>query len=117
MKFVLTVLDIFSRQAYACPISTKQPENVVKAFVKILKQAKCKPKKLHSDRGLEFTSKKFQDFLQSKSIKWYTTNNQEIKCSLLEIWHRTLKNKMFKYFTAKNTTLFTSVARTCKCIQ
>ena len=103
MTFLLTCIDLFSRQAYARAIKTKRPIDVIKAFKQILKQASSSPTFLHTDRGSEFTSKAFQECLNKQSIKWYSTYNQEIKASLVERFHRTLKNRMFRYFTAKNT--------------
>ena len=102
-RFLLTAIDVFSRKAYAKPIKSKRADVVLKAFAQIVKEAKVKPLLLHTDRGNEFTNHRFQSWLSGKSIKSYYTFNPEIKCSLVERWHRTLKNKMFKYFTAKNT--------------
>ena len=108
-RFLLTAIDIFSRQAYAQAIKSKKPADVIAAFNKILKQAKTKPKFLHTDRGTEYTNRKFLAWLEGKSIRLYHTFNAEIKASSIERWHRTLKNKMFKYFTAKNTLHYLSV--------
>lgn len=103
MRFILTVICIFSRQAYAVPIKSKKADDVIKAFTKVLKQAGTKCSHLHTDLGKEFLSKAFQKWLRSKSIKHYSTYNQEIKASLVERFHRTLRGRMFKYFTANNT--------------
>ena len=41
---------------------------------------------------------KFQKFLKSKNIFWFSTNS-EFKASIVERFNRTLKTKMWKYFT------------------
>ena len=51
-NFILIVVDIFSRQAYAQPIKKKTPEQVSTAFKKILKHAQ--PKSIYSDDGSEW---------------------------------------------------------------
>lgn len=109
MRYLLTAIDIFSRKAFAVPIKTKKPADVIKAFEQILKQAGTKPIKLHTDMGGEYRSRAFQKWLRAKKIQWYTTHNQEIKASLVERFHRTLRQRMFRYFTAKNTLHYMSI--------
>lgn len=104
MRFILTVIDVFSRQAFAVPMKTKKPQDVVKAFTQVLKMAApAKPAFLHTDRGMEYLGKPFQKWLAAKTIKHYFTQNQETKAAIVERWNRTLKTRMFKYFTANNT--------------
>ena len=99
-KYILTVIDVLSKYAWVEPLKTKSGENLVKAFEKILKKGR-KPEKLHSDKGTEFTNKLFQTFLKHKKITFFTTYN-ETKASIVERFNRTLKGKMWKYFTANN---------------
>ena len=85
------------------PLERKKPDEVITAFALILWEAGAKPKFLHTDRDTEFTNRKFRNWLDEENIIHYHTFNNEIKCSLVERWHRTLKNHMFRYFTYKNT--------------
>ena len=100
-KYILTVIDVLSKYAWAEPIKTKTGENLVKAFEKILKKGR-KPETFHTDKGTEFMNRKFQTFLKKHNIWFFTTQN-ETKASIVERFNRTLKTKMWKYFTAKNT--------------
>jgi hypothetical protein len=61
-----------------------------------------KPETFHSDKGTEFTNRKFQALLKKEGIRFFTTQN-ETKASIVERFNRTLKGKMWKYFTANNT--------------
>jgi Chromo (CHRromatin Organisation MOdifier) domain len=61
------------------------------------------PAHLQTDKGTEFLNKKFQSMLKSNAIRFYTTENSDIKASVVERFNRTLKTKMWKYFTYKNT--------------
>ena len=106
-KYILTVIDVLSKYAWVEPLKTKSGENLVKAFEKILKKGR-KPEKLHSDKGTEFTNKLFQSFLKHKKITFFTTYN-ETKASVVERFNRTLKGKMWKYFTANNTLKYIDV--------
>ena len=64
--------------------------------------------KLHTDKGTEFTNRLFQRFLKDKKIIFFTTH-KDTKASVVERFNRILKGKMWKYFTAKNTTKYIDV--------
>ena len=106
-KYVLTVIDLLSKYAWAEPIKTKTGENLVKAFEKIQKKGR-KPETFHTDKGTEFMNRKFQTFLKKHNIRFFTTQN-ETKASIVERFNRTLKTKMRKYFTAKNTLKYVDI--------
>ena len=53
------------------------------------------------DKGKEFHNKDVKD-----SIELYSTENEE-KASVVERWIRTMKEKMWKYFTANSTNVYT----------
>jgi len=99
-RYILTSIDILSKYAWAIPLKQKTGDEIIKAFTEILKDRQ--PKYLQSDKGTEFTNAKFQKFLKRKKIKFFTTNNAT-KASIVERFHRTLRTKMWKYFTSKNT--------------
>ena len=77
------------------------------AFQKILRGGR-KPYKLQSDKGTEFTNRNFQRLLRDNDIVFFTTNN-ETKASVVERFNKTLKEKMWKYFTSKNTHKYVDV--------
>jgi hypothetical protein len=106
-KYILTVIDVLSKYAWAEPIKTKTGENLVKVFEKILKKGR-KPETFHTDKGTEFMNRKFQAFLKKHNIRFFTTQN-ETKASIVERFNRTLKTKMWKYFTAKNTLKYVDI--------
>ena len=57
------------------------------------------------DKGSEFISKRFKDFLKTHNITLYHTQNEE-KSSIVERWNKTRKNKMWKMFSANNNTVY-----------
>ena len=67
------------------------------------------PKFLWTDRGKEFYNKQVQDLLNENNIKLYSTNNSEIKSSVIERYNRTFKNMMYKKFTENNNTIFYNI--------
>lgn len=101
-RYILTCIDCFSKYAWAVTLKTKSSVSVTDAMRNILKCGRV-PWKIQTDRGKEFLNKDFLNLLKRKYIHFYTTNNNETKCSIVERFNRTLKEKMYKYFTHKNT--------------
>jgi len=64
---------------------------------------------LQSDKGAEFLNSTFQQMLKRHNIHFYTSENENIKASVAERFNRTLKTKMYRYFTFKNTWRYVDV--------
>jgi hypothetical protein len=99
-KYILTVIDIFSKYAWAVPVKTKTGLEITNAFEKIFKNRQ--PRKLQTDKGTEFINRNTQQLFNNKGIHWFATEN-ETKAQIVERFNRTLKERMYKYFTAQNT--------------
>ena len=99
-KYILMVIDVFSKYGWAVPIKFKTGEAVKIALESIIKEAT--PKKIWADQGNEFYNEKVQKLLKRDNIHLYSTANEE-KCSVVERWNRTIKTKLWKYFTANGT--------------
>ena len=105
IKYLLTVIDVFSKYGWIEPLKGKKTESVSSAFEHIFKKSKRKPERLWTDKGSEFISKHFKDFLKKNNIILYHTQNEE-KSSVVERWNKTIKNKMWKMFSANNNTVY-----------
>ena len=64
---------------------------------------------VQSDKGNEFLNSAFRDMLKRHGIKFYTSENEDLKASVVERFNRTLKTKMYRYFTHKNTRRYIDV--------
>lgn len=106
-NYLLTCIDIFSKNAWAIPLKSKHSSEIIRAFKKIFK-TKRKCIKLQTDKGTEFTNAPFQKFLAKNDVAFFTANNN-VKASVVERFNRTLKTKMWKYFTHKNTRKYIDV--------
>ena len=106
-KFILTVVDVFSKYGWLVPLKNKTGVTLVKAFKSILKEGRY-PYKVHADQGTEFTNRNFQALLKENDIAFYSTNN-ETHASIVERYNRTIKNRLFRYFTDKNTRRYLDV--------
>ena len=99
IRFLLCVMDIFSKYAWVVPLKDKKVVSIVTAFQSILKQSNRKPNKIWVDKGSEFYNASFKKWLQDNEIVMYSTNN-EGKSVVAERFIRTLKNKIYKYMTS-----------------
>ena len=97
IRFLLCVIDIFSKYARVVPLKDKKGISIVKAFQIILKQSNRKPNKIWVDKGSEFYNAYFKKWLQD-NIVMYSTHN-EGKSVVAERFIRTLKNRNYKYMT------------------
>ena len=105
IKYLLMVIDVFSKYGWIKPLKDKKTESVSSAFDTIFKKSKRKPTMLWTDKGSEFMSKHFKDFLKTHYIKLYHTENEE-KSSIVERWNKTVKNRMWRMFSANNNTVY-----------
>ena len=103
-KYLLMVIDVFSKYGWIRGLKDKKTETVRLAFADILRDRK--PKMLWTDKGSEFISRHFKEFLKKKNrIKLYHTENEE-KSSVVERWNKTIKTKVWKMFTVNNNTIY-----------
>lgn len=101
--FVMTMIDIFSKKAYAIPLKDKEAETVLKEFRKLLRKEKIKMRVLMSDNGKEFVNEDFEKFLKDQNIKHLTTRaHTPQQNGVVERFNGTLKGLIFKSFTVQN---------------
>ena len=53
-KFIFTIIDNYTKYAWAIPLKNKEGKSVTEAFKDIVKKSQRKPDKIWSDRGKEF---------------------------------------------------------------
>jgi hypothetical protein len=104
-KYILAVIDVFSKYGWMRPLKSKSGVEVAGALKDIIAStgragepaSYRKPELVRSDKGKEF----YNQHVKSLVIL-YSTENEEKSC-VVERWNRTMKAIMFKYFTANNT--------------
>ena len=101
VKFVLVLIDIFSRFCWLEPLKSKQGVEVASAFKRIFDKGRIIGK-IRSDRGTEFSNKIVDAYLRSQGVEHFVTNN-EVKANYAERLIKTIKGRIFKYFTKKQT--------------
>jgi len=102
VKYLLVVIDVFSRFLWVETLTDKKPESIISAFKKIFDESKRIPKRLRTDRGSEFTAKDVQSFMRSKKIAQIFTSN-ELQANYVERVIKTIKTKLFRFVVNKNS--------------
>ena len=89
-RYMLIVIDVFSKYAWAVPVKQKTGSDVTAAMKSILQQGR-KPINLQTDRGKEFYNATFQSLMQRYGINLYSTYSN-LKAS---ICFQTFKHQTF----------------------
>jgi transposase InsO family protein len=108
-RFLLTVIDVFSKYLHIVPLKSKTGTAVSAAFETVsndaiyLKPVKRRPVWVQTDRGREFLNASFQNLLKREGIQFHVCKNPDIKCAVIERAHRTMRDYLYQYLTPKNT--------------
>jgi len=97
-KYILFIIDTFSKFVYYAPLKTKTGLEVSEAFSQIFKHNV--PKKLHVDKGKEFYNKDLKQILNKYNIKMYSTATDK-KASIIERFNRTFGDEIKKVIYKK----------------
>jgi len=97
------------------PLHTKTGKEVAAALESILKDPKYtkpirrRPVWVRTYKGKEFLNTKFQTLLKREGIEFQVFRNPDVKCAVVERVNRTLRDKLYRYFTYKNTYRYIAV--------
>ena len=67
-----------------------------------------RPLRVQTDQGKEFYNRGVQAWFKKQGTHHFSTYGDS-KASVVERWHRTLKQRMYRYFTAHNTLRYVDV--------
>lgn len=107
-KYILTVIDLFSKYAYAVPLKSKAGPELVNAFQHLFKTSERRPRKLWTDSGKEFLNSNFRQFLKQNNIELYQIYNEGKAC-VVERFNRTLGEMIQKHLTSTNSSKYIDV--------
>ena len=106
-RYILTVIDIFSRYAWAKPLKSKRGNEVAKALRSIFNEGRI-PNRVQSDEGKEFYNQYVKRLFNHYNIELFSTASN-FKAAFVERFNRTLKNKLWRHFTSQLTQKWTNV--------
>ena len=95
-KYLLCVIDIFTKYAWARSLKDKKSRTVLNAFIEIVFESNFKPNKLWDDQGREFYNELMQEWLllyNNDNLMHFTQNQG--KSVITERFIKTLKSKIY----------------------
>jgi transposase InsO family protein len=106
-RYLLAVIDVFSKFLHIAPLRSKTGTAIASAFLSFLANYSHRRQIwLRTDRGKEFLNRSFQDMLKKEGIQFQVCEDPNVKCAIIERIersHRTIRDKLYKYMTYKNT--------------
>jgi transposase InsO family protein len=109
VKFLLTVVDVFSRYAWVRPVKSKQGAIIADALRDIFETGGRTPTLLQTDQGKEFLNKDVRALLEEYDAELFFTHSPDIKAALVERFNRTFKNRLYRYMTKSGTETYLPV--------
>uniref|UniRef100_A0A8R1EXY8 RNA-directed DNA polymerase n=1 Tax=Caenorhabditis japonica TaxID=281687 RepID=A0A8R1EXY8_CAEJA len=97
-RYILTIIDLFSRYAGAIAISDKSAETVARAFLEnwMLKEGRI-PKAVLTDQGLEFANATFEKIAKMSNIQLIRTKGYHSRMNgAVERFNRTIQTVLKK---------------------
>lgn len=105
-RYILFVIDIFSKKLYLRPLKTKKGEEVSRALQSIIRaNNNIPPSKVSSDMGTEFSNSQVRALFKRYNILHFTSQNL-YHSAVVERVIRTLKEKIGRYMTHHQTKVF-----------
>jgi hypothetical protein len=101
-KWILCIIDVFSKFAWCIPLKNKSADTVLHAFINVVKKSGRSPEKIWVDRGSEFYNKDFLKWTKDNNVVIYSTYG-ESKSVVVERFIQTLKQMITNYFTETNS--------------
>ena len=109
-RFLLCVIDIYSKYALVVPLKDKKGVSIVNAFQSILKKSNRKPNKIWVDNGGGFYNRSMKSWLGKNDIEMYSTHNER-KSVFAERLIRTIKNKIYKHMSSISKNVYIDKTR------
>ena len=98
VKYLLTVIDCFTRYAFVRPLIQKDGINVFNSFKNILEEAVSKPYMIVCDKGTEFVNRNFKQYCKNEGIKLINPESNN-HAAYVERFNRTIQLKINKLIT------------------
>ena len=92
-KFIMCVIDVFSKFAFCVPLKNKTALSILNALKEIISKSGRTPEKIWTDQGAEFKNKDMISWCKANKITLYSTYGDS-KSVVAERFIRTIKTKI-----------------------
>ena len=83
-KYLLTVIDVFSKCGWIAPLKTKTGKEVVMAFQKLFSSTNTPPSRLWTDKGMQFHNQQVKTVLTANNVALYGERGEVERCGTME---------------------------------
>ena len=98
-RYILVMIDCFTRMSYTAPLTFKNAENTAQAFESIFENFSRFPINFVTDDGLEFFNSRVHNIFTTYGINHFSTPTKtKQKASMAERVIRTLKTRLQRHF-------------------
>lgn len=108
VNYLLTVVDVLSRKAWAIGLRTKSAQSVSNALEAIFVTSRRWPNYLTTDEGKEFYNSHVKKLLAKYNVHHFSVYSR-MKASVVERFNRAIKEKIYRYMIANKTRKFIDV--------
>jgi len=104
-KYILSVIDVFSKFLNLVPPRAKTGTAVASAIISIFEDSRRRrrPVWVRTDKGKELFNKHFQEMLKREDIQFQVCRNPDVICSVVERAHRTIRDKLYNISHTKKS--------------
>ncbi len=92
-KFIMCIIDVFSKYAWCVPLKTKSSLSILNALKEVVSKSDRIPEKIWTDEGTEFKNKDMFAWCKANGITLYSTYGDS-KSVVAERFIRTIKTKI-----------------------
>ena len=109
MRYLLTVIDVFSKFAWAIPVYSNNDKTITTSFGQVLTTANSRhPQRLQTDNSKEFFYSDLQDLMKRHSIKHFASESEQ-KAAVVDRVNRTINTQIWTYLPNRVTVRWVDV--------
>ena len=108
IKYVLTIIDCFTRFAFCEPLLDKKAETITKKLEMIFNRLGVLPRVLCSDKGSEFNNNYTHAYLKKHKVKFFYAQT-EPKAAVVERFQQTFQVLIYRYLVKNETYKYSDV--------
>ena len=108
VRFLLLLIDIFTKRIWIFGIRSKGANAMTDALTTWLDGIDVVPKILKTDKGTEFTNRRVQQLLRNRGVEWQAAFGT-LKAAVAERANKTIQILMFKYLSENETKRYIDV--------
>ena len=109
IRYLLTVIDVFYKFAWAVPVHSKDAKAITAAFGQVLTTSNPRhPKRLQTDKSKKFFNSNVQTLMKRHAIQHFASESEQ-KAAMVERFNRTIKTRIWTYLSDRGTVRWVDV--------